>query len=140
MNFLFVSLASASFFARSSRLWFVIAEILRALNDHERRAAIDALAGSDPRLAMQVVAELGVDMGAALLASRQPAEIVRLLQELADGGVVGHGGWSISRRFPLAATACLVASPHRQFASTWSWKERRLRLGSSVEERRLSAA
>ena len=63
-----------------------------------------------------------------------------LLQELADGGVVGHGGWSISRRFPLAATACLVASPHRQFASTWSWKERRLRLGSSVEERRLSAA
>src|SRR5439155_7360209 len=60
-----------------------IAEILRALNDHERRAAIDALAGSNPRLAMQVVAELGVDMGAALLASRPPAEIVRLLQELA---------------------------------------------------------
>ena len=60
-----------------------IAEILRALNDHERRAAIDALAGSNPRLAMQVVAELGVDMGAALLASRQPADIVRLLQELA---------------------------------------------------------
>ena len=60
-----------------------IAEILRALNDHERRAAIDALVGSDPRLAMQVVAELGVDMGAALLASHPPAEIVRLLQELA---------------------------------------------------------
>ncbi len=60
-----------------------IAEMLRALNDHERRAAIDALIGSDPRLAMQVVAELGVDMGAALLASHPPAEIVRLLQELA---------------------------------------------------------
>jgi len=60
-----------------------IAQILRALNDHERRAAIDALVGSDPRLAMQVVAELGVDMGAALLASHPPAEIVRLLQELA---------------------------------------------------------
>jgi magnesium transporter len=60
-----------------------IAEMLRALNDHERRAAIDALVGSDPRLAMQVVAELGVDMGAALLASHPPAEIVRLLQELA---------------------------------------------------------
>src|SRR5712691_5097491 len=60
-----------------------IAEMLRALNDHERRAAIAALIGSDPRLAMQVVAELGVDMGAALLASHPPAEIVRLLQELA---------------------------------------------------------
>ena len=60
-----------------------IAEILRALNDHERRAAVDALAGSDPRLAMQVVAELGVDVGAALLSSRQAPEIVRLLQELA---------------------------------------------------------
>jgi len=60
-----------------------IAEILRALNDRERRAAIDALAGSNPRLAMQVVAELGVDMGAALLATRPPAELVRLLQELA---------------------------------------------------------
>jgi magnesium transporter len=32
---------------------------------------------------MQVVAELGVDMGAALLASRPAREIVRLLQELA---------------------------------------------------------
>jgi magnesium transporter len=53
-----------------------IAEILRALNDHERRAAVDAMAAADPRLAMQVVAELGVDMGAA-------REIVRLLQELA---------------------------------------------------------
>jgi len=60
-----------------------IAEILRALNVHERRAVIDALAGSDRRLAMQVVAELGVDMGAALLASRPAPEIVRLLQELA---------------------------------------------------------
>ena len=60
-----------------------IAEILRALNDHERRATIDALAGSNPRLAMQVVAELGVDVGAALLASRPPGDIVRLLQELA---------------------------------------------------------
>jgi len=60
-----------------------IAAILRALNDHQRRAAIDALVGSDPRLAMQVVAELGVDKGAALLASHPPAEIVRLLQELA---------------------------------------------------------
>jgi len=60
-----------------------IAEILRALNDHERRAAVDAMAAADPRLAMQVVAELGVDMGAALLASRPAREIVRLLQELA---------------------------------------------------------
>jgi magnesium transporter len=60
-----------------------IAEILRALNDHERRAAVDAMAVSDPRLAIQVVAELGVDMGAALLASRPAREIVRLLQELA---------------------------------------------------------
>jgi magnesium transporter len=60
-----------------------IAEILRALNDHERRAAVDAMAGADPRLAIQVVAELGVDVGAALLASRPAAEIVRLLQDLA---------------------------------------------------------
>src|SRR6476646_9799207 len=60
-----------------------IAEILRALNDHERRAAVDAMAAADPRLAMQVVAELGVDMGAASLASRPPRDIVRLLQELA---------------------------------------------------------
>ena len=60
-----------------------IAEILRALNDHERRAAVDALAAADPRLAMQVVAELGVDMGAALLASRSAPDVVRLLQELA---------------------------------------------------------
>jgi magnesium transporter len=60
-----------------------IAEILRALNDHERRAAVDAMAASDPRLAIQVVAEVGVDMGAALLASRPAREIVRLLQELA---------------------------------------------------------
>ncbi len=60
-----------------------IAEILRALNDHERRAAVDAMAAADPRLAMQVVAELGVDMGAGLLASRPAREIVRLLQELA---------------------------------------------------------
>ena len=60
-----------------------IAELLRALNEHERRAAVDALAGANPRLAMQVVAELGVDEGAALLASRPAAEVVRLLQELA---------------------------------------------------------
>jgi len=60
-----------------------IAEILRALNDHERRAAVEAMAAADPRLAMQVVAELGVDMGAALLASRPARDIVRLLQELA---------------------------------------------------------
>jgi len=60
-----------------------IAEILRALNDHERRAAVDAMAAADPRLAMQVVAEVGVDMGAGLLASRPAREIVRLLQELA---------------------------------------------------------
>jgi magnesium transporter len=60
-----------------------IAEILRALNDHERRAAVDAMAAADPRLAIQVVAELGVDMGAALLASRPARETVRLLQELA---------------------------------------------------------
>ncbi|PYR78643.1 MAG: magnesium transporter [Acidobacteria bacterium] len=60
-----------------------IAELLRALNDHERRAAVDALAGADPRLAMQVVAELGVDVGAAVLASRPASDIVRLLQELA---------------------------------------------------------
>jgi magnesium transporter len=60
-----------------------IAEILRALNDHERRAAVDAMAAADPRLAMQVVAELGVDMGAALFASRPAREIVRRLQELA---------------------------------------------------------
>jgi magnesium transporter len=59
-----------------------IAEILRALNDHEGRVAIDALASANPHLAMQVVAELGVDMGAALLASRPAPEIVRLLQEL----------------------------------------------------------
>jgi len=60
-----------------------IAELLRALNEHERRAAVDALAGANPRLAMQVVAELGVDEGAALLASRPAADVVRLLQELA---------------------------------------------------------
>ena len=60
-----------------------IAEILRALNDHERRAAVDVIAGADPKLAMQVVAELGVDIGASLLASRPPAETVRLLQEIA---------------------------------------------------------
>jgi magnesium transporter len=60
-----------------------IAEILRALNDHERRAAVDAMAAADSRLAVQVVAELGVDMGAALLAARPAREIVRLLQELA---------------------------------------------------------
>lgn len=59
-----------------------IAEILRALNDHERRVAVDALAGANPRLATQVVAELGVDMGAAVLASRPAPDIVRLLQEL----------------------------------------------------------
>ena len=60
-----------------------IAEILRALNDHERRAAVDAMAAADPRLAMQVVAELGVDVGAASLALRPARDIVRLLQELA---------------------------------------------------------
>ena len=65
-----------------------IAEILRALNDHERRAAVDALAGADPRLAAQVIAELGVDMGAALLATRPVPDIVRLLQELAPDDAV----------------------------------------------------
>jgi len=60
-----------------------IAAILRALNDHERRAAVEVMAGAQPRLAMQVVAELGVDMGAALLAARPATDIVRLLQELA---------------------------------------------------------
>ncbi len=59
-----------------------IAEILRALNDHERRAAFEALAVQDPRLAMQALAEVGVDLGAALLATRSPADIVRLVQEL----------------------------------------------------------
>ena len=60
-----------------------IAGMLRALNDHERRAAVDAMAGADPRLAMQVIAELDVEQGASLLANRPPADIVRLLQELA---------------------------------------------------------
>ena len=72
-----------------------IAEILRALNDHERKAVIDALAGADPRLAMQVVAELGVDEGAGLLASRPAPEIVRLLQELAPDDAAG-----LIERFP----------------------------------------
>ena len=70
-----------------------IAEILRALNDYERRAAVDALAGADPRMAMQVVAELGVDEGAALLASRPAPDIMRLLQELAPDdatALIGH--------------------------------------------------
>src|ERR1051325_2113596 len=60
-----------------------IVEILRTLNDHERRAAVDALAGANPLLAMEVVAELGVDVGAAMLASRTAPDVVRLLQELA---------------------------------------------------------
>ena len=59
-----------------------IAEILRTLNDHERRAAFEALAVQDPRLAMQALAEVGVDLGASLLATRSPADIVRLVQEL----------------------------------------------------------
>src|SRR5262249_62017598 len=69
-----------------------IAEILRALNDHERRAAVDVMAAADPRLAIQVVAELGVDIGAALLASRPARGTVRLLQELApdDAAAVVH--------------------------------------------------
>src|ERR1051325_9821716 len=60
-----------------------IAEILRALNDHERRAAVDALAGADPRLAAQGIAQLGGDMGASLLASCPVVDVSRLLQELA---------------------------------------------------------
>ena len=66
-----------------------IAAILRALNDHERRAAVEVMAGAQPRLAMQVVAELGVDMGAALLAARPATDIVRLLQELAPDDAAG---------------------------------------------------
>ena len=72
-----------------------IAEILRALNDHERRAAVDAMAAADPRLAMQVVAELGVDMGATALASRPARDIVRLLQELAPDDAA-----ALIERFP----------------------------------------
>src|SRR5512147_749263 len=72
-----------------------IAEILRTLNDHERRAAVDALAGADPRLAAQVIAEVGVDMGASLLASRPVPDIVRLLQELAPDDAV-----ALIDRFP----------------------------------------
>ena len=59
-----------------------IAEILSALNDHERRAIFDVLAANDPRLAIQALAELGVDRGAFLLADRPPATVVALLQEL----------------------------------------------------------
>jgi magnesium transporter len=59
-----------------------IAEILSALNDHERRAAFEALAAKDPRLAMKALAELGVERGAGLLAERPPEAIVALLQEL----------------------------------------------------------
>jgi len=72
-----------------------IAEILRALNDHERRAAVDAMAATDPRLAMQVVAELGVDMGATSLALRPARDIVRLLQELAPDDAA-----ALIERFP----------------------------------------
>ncbi len=72
-----------------------IAEILRALNDHERRAAVDAMAAADPRLAIEVVAELGVDIGAALLASRPARETVRLLQELAPDDAA-----ALINRFP----------------------------------------
>jgi len=72
-----------------------IAEILRALNDHERRAAVDAMAAADPRLAIEVVAELGVDLGAALLASRPARETVRLLQELAPDDAA-----ALINRFP----------------------------------------
>jgi magnesium transporter len=46
---------------------------------------------------MQVVAELGVDMGAALLASRPAREIVRLLQELAPDDAA-----ALIDRFPEA--------------------------------------
>src|SRR5258705_13989097 len=59
-----------------------IAEILSALNDHERRGAFEALAAKDPRLAMKALAELGVERGAGLLAERPPEAIVALLQEL----------------------------------------------------------
>ena len=72
-----------------------IAEILRALNDHERRAAVDVMAAADPRLASEVVAELGVDIGAALLASRPARETVRLLQELAPDDAA-----ALINRFP----------------------------------------
>src|SRR6266545_1784240 len=56
-----------------------IAEILRALNEHERRAAIDVLAGSDPRLAMQVVAELGVQVR-ELMQGQTSAGVTQLLE------------------------------------------------------------
>ena len=59
-----------------------LAEILSALNDHERRALFDVLAANDPRLAIRALAELGVERGAVLLAGRPAEMVVALLHEL----------------------------------------------------------
>jgi magnesium transporter len=59
-----------------------LAEILSALNDHERRAVFDVLTADDPRLAIRALAELGVERGAVLLADRPAELVVALLQEL----------------------------------------------------------
>src|SRR5262245_5040142 len=59
-----------------------LAEIFASLNAHEQRAAFDARASKDPKLAMQALAEFGVERAAALLADREPAAIAGLLHEL----------------------------------------------------------
>src|SRR5688572_31407052 len=59
-----------------------LAQLFSELGDKDRPAAFSLLVERNSRLAMEGVAELGPEAGAALLADRSAEEIVKLLQEL----------------------------------------------------------
>lgn len=59
-----------------------LAQLIAALQPHERETAFSLLAAQHVRLAAEAVAELGPEGGAALLATRSADEIARLLHEL----------------------------------------------------------
>ena len=59
-----------------------LAEVLTALSDANRSDAFNTLVEHNPRLAMEALSEVEVEVSATLLVGRTPAELVSLFEEL----------------------------------------------------------
>ena len=59
-----------------------LAEVLTALSDTNRSDAFDTLVEHNPRLAMEALSEVEIEVSATLLVGRTPAELVSLFEEL----------------------------------------------------------
>jgi magnesium transporter len=88
-----------------------LAEILRVLSDRERRAAFDLFVGRDRVRAMEALAELDPETGAALLVGRSADDVSKLLTELPPDDAVG-----LVKHLPGELAATVLDLLHRKDA------------------------